>query len=339
MTLSLIAPEALVLGRSGALWVSDSGLGQVLCIAPDGRVTRVAGRARPTAAAGTMDTGEVARLDRQADIGMHQVNFVSPSSLALSSDEQVLYVSDSQARKIWRIDLTGGNARLIAGAPESPSDAHAGEQAGDLGPAQRALSSEVRALALDEDADSLYLAMPDVGQVWLINIGAGYASVLAGMAGHEAPTGSEDPADTDPQLTFAAARFIRPSGVALAPDRKRLYVADSGATAVRIMHLDEARVTTLIDASDGLSGCTNVALGPGGLVLVDAQHHTLWGVNPRHRTLVRLWGGAEQLCRPSAMVFDRANYSYVVADTGNQRLMRLMRDMSTATEMRLHLGD
>lgn len=314
---SVHTPEAIVLGRSGDLWVTDSELGRILRIAPDGRVRQCIGSSGAAAAAG---------ITRRVDIG--DLPLPGVCGLAVSADEQRLYVSAGCPPAVWGIDLALGSARLLASAPERMVTGAPGYPVGARMAAEDGLVGEPRALALDEDADTLYLAMADIRQIWRLEFGAGDIHVLAGAS----PRDELGHADG----SFQEATFARPSGLALAPDRRRLYVADSRAVALRIAHLDEARVSTLVGPADGLSGCSDVAVGPGGFLVVDTGHDTIWGVNPRHHTLVKLWSGRERLNRPRALVFDRAHHGYVVADAGNHRLLRLMRDMSSATEMSLY---
>ena len=327
-------PGALWLGRSGHLWVADSGHGRVLKVASDGRVLASFG-----APPGADDA--LAEPDFDEAIALSGLRLSAPRGLALAADERVLFVADGGSRCIWRVDVRAASARLMASPPGRSAASHDGRAVGAQFSARGAMVSEARALALDEDADALYLAMADCRQIWRLDISAGQMVVLAGDS-HGGAAGRESPgpahADAQADGPLHRATFAHPCGVVLAPDRKRLYIADRGSGAVRIVHLSDDTTTTLISAEDGLSGCTDVAIGPGGFVVVDADHDVLWGVNPRHRTLTRLWGGPGQLSRPSAVAFDRDNHSYVVADAGNHRLVRLMRDMSGATEMRLHTG-
>lgn len=329
-------PEGICLGRSGSLWLCDSELGQILQIAADGRDGRIVRTIGASASEARPDGPVAGQTSGQTALGRLRLD--APCALVLSADEQRIFVVDRRALAVWRIDLAADVAHLLACGPAAGiSQVH--PRVGDTMPALGALASAPRSVAVDEEAGCVYLAMTDNQQLWRLDLPEdptqGQVAVLAGAT--HAATGNVDVHDDiRAEYTFATARFSAPGGLALAPDRKRLYVADSGHRAVRILHLDDARVTTLINHSDGLSGCTQVAIGPGGLLVVDADGDAIYGVNPRHRTLVQLvWTGEVQLSRPTGMVFDRDHYGYVIADTDNRRLVRLMRDMSAATQMAL----
>lgn len=329
-------PEGMCLGRSGSLWLCDSGLGLLLHIVAnsgDGVVVHTIG-----AGAGEQGLHHLPARTRVGPFPLAQVPLHEPCALALCADEQRVFVVDKRAPAVWRIDLAADSAYLLAwGQPVSQTQTR--PQVGASVPALGGLMSAPRSIAVDEDVGCLYLALTACDQIWRLDLAADPADgQLVALAG--AASTSANVADIRADHTFANARFSAPRGIALAPDRKRLYLADSGHRAVRILHLADARVTTLVHGTvggtDDLSGCTEVAIGPGGLLVVDADGDAIYGVNPRHRTLVRLvWTGDVQLTGPSAMVFDREHHGYVIADSGNSRLVRLMRDMSAATEMRL----
>lgn len=340
----LAHPGHVIADERGALWIADTGNHRVVGADRHGAVHTVVGTGRP----GTAD-GRLA-----------EACFAAPRGLALASDGEVLYVADTGAHSVRRIDLAAGAVTTVAGTGEpaiepaigpalGPAHEPAHEPAIDpaIGPASVPVPGDARpardtalrspwALALDEERGCLYIAMAGSHQIWRLDLRAGQVRVLAG-------TGAEALADG----AWRTAAFARPSGLALSPDRKRLYVADSARSAIRVLHLDEERVETLVGAAgaghvDGppdrarLRHCTGLTLGPAGLVVADTHNHALRGINLRHATVTTVWHGrAEVDCfdRPGAVAFDRVDRAYIVADTGNHRLMRVARDASAATEL------
>ncbi len=225
--------------------------------------------------------------------------FEAPSALVLSLDEATLYVADSRSNTIWRIDIANNRALAI-------------EVAGRVG---------FTALALDEEVRILYVTTVDGPQVLGVPIDVRSISASA--------------------VTVLADAFVRPSGLALAPDRKRLYVADGGADALRVIHLERQLLTTLMsrEIASGEFGCSNVAVTPGGLLVVDTDGHVLYGVNPRHAvTTPRIprVETSQQLRSPMSVAFDRTTRTYVVADAGNRRVARIARDMLSVSDVVLH---
>lgn len=327
----LAHPGHVIADERGALWIADTGNHRVVGADRHGAVHTVVGTGRP----GTAD-GRLA-----------EACFAAPRGLALASDGEVLYVADTGAHSVRRIDLAAGAVTTVAGtgAALGPALGPALEPA--LGPASVPVPGDARpardtalrspwALALDEERGCLYITMAGSHQIWRLDLRAGQVRVLAG-------TGAEALADG----AWRTAAFARPSGLALSPDRKRLYVADSARSAIRVLHLDEERVETLVGAAgaghvDGppdrarLRHCTGLTLGPAGLVVADTHNHALRGINLRHATVTTVWPGRAEVAhldQPGAVAFDRVDRAYIVADTGNHRLMRVARDASAATEL------
>lgn len=256
------------------------------------------------------ETGSVHTCIGPAASGEYDIDirapFECPCRLAMSADESRLYVLDSRSSTIWSIDVTAREPRAIATTPFTPTS-----------------------LALDEQVGVLYMTVPDSGQIYRLHIQTGELSVLA--------TNTENERADD---AHGQTAFVRPTGLALAPDRKRLYVADSGAHALRIVHLDTNVVTTLIDGRkhpQAPFGCTDVLVTPGGLMVVDATRHVLFGVNPRHGTVTpAIPPGAVVFLNPTTAAFDRTTRTCVVTDTGHHRIVRIARDMLSSDELQIH---
>jgi thiol-disulfide isomerase/thioredoxin len=154
-----------------------------------------------------------------------------PSGLALGGGE--LFIADSESSSVRGIKLPAGPTRSIAGGDDGePRDLFAFGDEDGIGDAARLqhplgvlwLESKKRVLVADTYNHRLKLVDPETRAVesW-----AG-----SGKAGLEDGEG-------------LAARFSEPAGFALAPDGKRVYVADANNHAIRIVDLETRRVSTL----------------------------------------------------------------------------------------------
>jgi DNA-binding beta-propeller fold protein YncE len=181
---------------SGRLFVSDSGHHRVVVADLDGRVRQVIG------------TG----IEGFADGPAHAARFNQPQGLARQGD--TLFVADSENHALRAIDLATGSVTTLAGTGAQLM----GERTG--GPAREtALSSPWDVAVLD---GTLYVAMAGTHQLW--------AMPLAGrvISPH---TGNGQEALVDGP--HARASMNQPSG--LATDGRRLWVADSEASAIRVV--------------------------------------------------------------------------------------------------------
>jgi sugar lactone lactonase YvrE len=358
-TAALRYPRRVLIDESGHMWIADTGHHRIVIADRHGAVRLVAG----TGAPGSRD-------------GAHgEASFDAPEGLAVTRAATRLYVADTGAHTIRRVDVD-----LAAGTAVVTTVAGTGARGQALPPGAHPVRSTALAgpcaLAVDEEHDVLYVAMAGARQIWRVDLAAGAIESCAGRAGPEAMTGAVTGArdgardrardgardgNGDAETGTGPAHQVwlgEPRGLALSPDRTRLYIADAGASAVRILHLTpgQATVETLIGAAHGmhgeagdsdgsrrqarLRGCMDVTLSPAGLVIADAGNHALRGVNLRHGTVMTLWrgAGALALAGPGGVACDRAGRSYVVADTGHHRLVRVAADASSASELVLAPG-
>jgi len=161
----LSAPVDLAVAADGAILVADAGAHAILRVAPDGRVTRVAGTG--TAGAGP-DGGPAtaAALD-------------GPRGVAVLADGGLL-IADTGNHRIRRVVPTGSVA-TIAGTGEAGF-------AGDLGPADAA--------RLDRPHD---VAVGPTGQLLVADAGnRRVRAVVTALRGATPPAGVPQPEATDP---------------------------------------------------------------------------------------------------------------------------------------------
>lgn len=182
--------------RRGLLAVADTGHDRVVLADLDGRVRRVVG------------AGEAGLADGPAD----RARFHQPQGLALAGD--VLHVADTENHALRAIDLATGAVSTVAGTGEQLMGPRAG------GPALRtALSSPWDLAVLD---GVLYVAMAGTHQLWALPLGRGVIHPYAGTGREALEDGPREEASMN-----------QPSG--LTTDGARLYVADSEASAIRVV--------------------------------------------------------------------------------------------------------
>jgi thiol-disulfide isomerase/thioredoxin len=249
-----------------------------------------------------------------ADGAFAQAHLARPQGLALDGD--TLYIADTENHALRAADLGARTLRTVAGN-------------GTL--AYREAESDPTLARLNSPWDltlvgsMLYIAMAGTHQLWVLDLDGGSIGPYAG-SGREALL--------DAPLLRAA--LAQPSG--LATDGKRLYFADSEASAVRYAELNpKGMVRTLVGEGlfdfgdvDGpwpnarLQHPLGVAYHRGLLYVADTYNHKLKSVDTQDGAVRTLWGdgrpgwcdGAEaRFYEPGGL--SAAGGRLYVADTNN----------------------
>lgn len=289
------------------LWaLADTGHNQIVVIEDDGTELMRYG------------TGEPLWRDGGAEAAFH-----APEGLACDLD--AIYVADTRNHRIRRIDRASGQTTTLAGIgcrgailrhPE-PGDGCALASPWDLAVAD----------------GQLYFANAGSHQIGALDLASRMVRPVAGNGGENIVDG---PADD--------ALLAQPSGLALSPDGRSLWFADSETSAVRRLDIAGRQVETL--AGTGLFdfGHVNGALGqarlqhPLGVDLVDGQVFVADSYNGIIRTIDLAAGTIADLprlrcvdtnCRPEAepagVAADGPN-RLLVSDTNNHRVLELLLD-------------
>jgi len=257
---SFNTPSALALGPDGNLYVADTGNNRIRKIAPDGKVSTVAGN------------GTAGYVDGAAA----QAQFNGPIGLAVSAGGDI-YVADTY-NDVIRMITTEGEVTTIAGGGR-PGYAD-GEQ-------KVALFDTPSGIIVVEDSS---LIVADTGNRRLRKVTAEGNVTTLPISGEELsrPIGLAFSQDhflyvteldrsrvvqvaPDGVARVIATQFNQPTGIAIGPRINKpteLFVADSGDYLVR--KLDQTTVSSA--ATDPLPKLTNETLG---------QQSLIWPVDPQ----------------------------------------------------------
>jgi DNA-binding beta-propeller fold protein YncE len=113
--------------------------------------------------------------------------------------------------------------------------------------------------------------------------------------------------------------FVAPSDIVTSPDGA-LYVADSGAGVVHLLHLGDRTYEQFSDLEEGQALQRPVALTfiDGFVFVVDSQLHRVCVFRPQGQYLFSF--GTEHLQRPSGIAYDPTRAEVIVADTAGHSL-------------------
>jgi len=293
--------KVLADAASGRLFIADSNHNRIIVAAlADGTILDVIGQGEAGWRDGDFETAQ----------------FHHPQGMAVRGE--TLYVADTENHAIREVDLRTRHVRTIAGTGHQlRRPFHPG------GPAlQVDLNSPWDLVLLD---DRLYIAMAGSHQLWVLDLPAKVVMPYAG-SGYE---GCHD----GPLLE---ASLAQPSGVTT--DGRRLYVADSEASAIRAVDLDpRGRVETLVGEDlfvfgdrDGPSSRARlqhplgVVFHEGVLYVADTYNNKIKKLFPAVQQVVTFLGTGEAGLRDGERpLFDEpgglsvAHGKLYIADTNN----------------------
>ena len=276
--------------------------------------------------------GRVRVISGGPDEGMvdgpaREARFRHPQGLALHGER--LLVADTGNHALRAVDLGSGAVRTLAGD-------------GRQGPLWRS------PWGLAMLGDRTLIAMAGAHQLAVWDAVASRAHVLAG-SGYEALQ--------DGSLSRCA--FAQPSGLALSPDGRILYVADSETSAVRAVDLLEGTVRTLVGQglftfgdADGAGDAVrlqhplDVAWLGDRLYVADSYNHRIKALEPSSRRCLRLAGSGRTgsadasgsgagFSEPGGIAAD--GNRLLIADTNNHALRWLNPASGAVTTLTIHL--
>ncbi|HEY7855530.1 MAG TPA: hypothetical protein VIC32_03730 [Terriglobales bacterium] len=208
--------------------------------------------------------------------GVSVAQFSQPDGIV--TDGKIAYVSDSINGAIRKIDLATTNVTTVAGPHQGFSD----------GPASSAAFFQNAGLAWVPSQNVIYVADTGNAAIRKLDLSSSTVTTLAGTNASGFADGS-----------LTAARFNHPFGILASSDGTKLYIADTGNNAIRLIDLTAATVSTIA--------------GNGGLGNAD-------GV-----------GAAARFAEPNGMAFDATGKKIYISDFENQaiRLLDLTTDAVT----------
>lgn len=252
-----VEPLGLGLDTEERLLVADGGAHRIWRLFPASRFQQLV--------AGTGEKGSSPDGTPAVDAAID-----TPDGIVMGRDGTI-YFSERLGHRVRRI-LANGTLETVAGTGLR-------DFGGDGGPAADAHLDSPSGLALH--GDTLYIADRGNNRVRLVDLGSG---VIETFVGNGTPTyaGDGGPAER--------ASLNRPEGLALTPDGRRLYIADSENHRVREVDVaagfisafagtgDEQYTENLVGAgATGLARPTGLTMAPQGMLFIAASgNHLVW---------------------------------------------------------------
>ncbi len=233
-------PHGIAVERD-TLYVADSGNHAVRRIQlRTGDVDTVCGAGRPgTPAAGAIQDARAIVLDQ-------------PRSIALAAGR--LFVATAGDNRIWDIDLGRRELSLLAGSGALEVTDGIGEAAGFAEPVSLAAVQQM-----------VYVCDAAGSAIRSINVRTRQVQTLIGQ-------GVWDFGRADGQR--ADARLQQPQAIALDPDAPRLWIADSGNDALRVLRLGGGELGTF-ELPRPLHAPSGLAVGNGIVWIADTDAHAV----------------------------------------------------------------
>lgn len=252
----LARPRGVAVAPDGSIWIADELAHRLFRLEPVSRTLEV--RAG-TGVAGSSPDGTPG-LEAMLN---------APSGIAVTSGGVVYFTERDGHRVRWL--TTSGHVRTIAGTGER------GFSEGS--PATEARLDSPEALALH--GSLLYVADTQNDRVRVINLVGGGIRTIAGI-------GVAGYAQTD--SVASSAKLNRPRAVAVSTDGERLFIGDGLNHRVRVVDLDENRISTFAGTGDpaytdeGLDAPATSLSNPSGLAthrdgvlfISDTGHQVVW---------------------------------------------------------------
>lgn len=257
-----------------------------------------------------------------------------PAGIAFDAATGALYVAGWHGQAIVRMPASRDSAAVVGGGVEG--------DAGDEGPVADAKFNYPSCIVLDAQggwyvADQFNQRVRRVDPSGVVHPFAGTGT--SGFSGDEGPA-------LDAELSFPADAAGAPAGrVALSPDEKTLYIADTANHRVRAVDIASGVITTLVgDGTKGSGGDGGLASAAqldepvdvdcdagGNVYVCDSGASVVRRVDVGLKTISTVAGVANvpgysgdghtatlaRLDRPSGIDLDRVRGRLYVADTGN----------------------
>ncbi|HWG38543.1 MAG TPA: hypothetical protein VN690_12575 [Terriglobales bacterium] len=257
--------------------------------------------------------------------GVSTAEFSQPEGIV--TDGKIAFVADSLNGAIRKIDLSNSQVTTVAGPHQGFAD----------GPASSAAFFQNAGLAWVPSQNVIYIADTGNGAIRKLDLSTQTVTTIAGANASGYVDG--------PLLT---ARFNHPFGVLASSDGTKLYVADTGNNAIRLVDLNLGTVSTIagnggLGNADGIGAAARFA-EPNGLAfdpdeknifISDFENEAIRELNLATGQVTTLVGNQHQcgftdgpatsasLCSPAFVATDGRSLFWGDSNTGLLRVLNL----------------
>ncbi|CAG9768784.1 unnamed protein product [Ceutorhynchus assimilis] len=260
------------------LAISDTGNNRILITDTNGTILKVIGGKKLGFRDGSLENAE----------------FNNPQGLAFQN-KNVLFVADTENHAIRKIDLENGRVVTVAGTGQQGHDRLGGRQG-----SEQEISSpwdvciyKTRDMDLTFHPDGkppikdvLIIAMAGSHQIWALflddTVWWKCKKHIKGTCINIAGSGREE--NRNNSYPHAAA-FAQPSGLALFPKNKEIYIADSESSSIRRLSLVDGKVTHVVGGDRNPNNLFAFGDQDGTLYEAKLQHALGVAAAPDDKTL------------------------------------------------------
>ncbi len=272
----------------------------------------------------TAALGWPAVLQAQVTVSSFLTNdLAEPYNIAVDSANNS-YISDSVHNRILRVDAGSGSVTTLAGLPDEPAGV-------EDGPAYAARFNSPQGLVCATVGGQNGVVVSDSGNhlIRFIRSSDGQVSTLAGIAN---PLPPDYPIGGSADGGLGISQLDSPLGLA-SDGAGRIYIADSGNNAIRVLDLATLNVTTLTVTGTTFNQPNAVTFGETNrLWVADTFNHKVKLLNLTSATTATLlselgsglpehrdssFGATAQFHWPRGLVWWSNNSTLLIADTGN----------------------
>ncbi|HVA62379.1 MAG TPA: hypothetical protein VNF74_01545, partial [Terriglobales bacterium] len=257
--------------------------------------------------------------------GASVATFSQPEGIV--TDGKIAYVADSVNGAIRKIDLASSQVTTVAGPAQGFAD----------GPAASAAFFQNAGLVWLPSQNVIYISDTGNGAIRKLDLSTQTVTTIAGT---DAAGYVDGP--------LLSARFNHPYGILASPDGTKLYVADTGNNAIRLVDLAAGTVSTIagnggLGSADGIGPAARFA-EPNGIAfdstgnnifISDFENHAIRELNLTTLAVTTLVGAAHKcgfadgpaasatLCTPAFVATDGRSLFWGDSDVGLLRVLDL----------------
>lgn len=299
-------PGKLKVSKTGKIYITDSNNNRIVITDLTGKILKIIGSGKEGKNDGNFQTAE----------------FYRPQGIDVDSNEEFIYVADTENHMIRKISLKDEKVETIAGKGYMAITYFS---SGGFG-TDSELNSPWDLVLVD---NILYIAMAGPHQIWKMDLNTKKIEPFAG-------NGYENIVDGN----LRNSSFAQPSGITFGEGK--LYIADSEVSAIRQIDLTNGKVSTLAGTGlfdfgdvDGiypksrLQHCIGVHYFNGMIYIADTYNHKIKQLNPSTKEVKTFLGNGKRgdvVGSPQQAQFYEPNAVYIfnnkmyITDTNNDSI-------------------